>query len=362
MSKLIRNQVQALIEEGLKLVQKTKGLPAFDMPRVVVERPRHRDHGDYASPVCLQLGRQLGLKPREVASKVVDSIPGADFVGRVDVASPGYINVTLDGGWLAEQVGVALELGEVFGDVETGRGERVQVEYVSANPTGPLTVGSSRNSAIGDTLANLLAAAGYEVSREYYVNDAGSQVRKFGESVFARYAQTLGEDEPFPEGGYKGEYIADMGKSFAAEHGSKYLEMDRKEAIHALGAEGMDLVLDKAREDLAALGVEFDCWFREKSLYESGLFEQVLKILREKGHIVEKDDAVWFTWPDLESDAVVLRSAKVIPDPNERPTYFGSDIAYAWNKLVERGFDKAIYIWGADHHGYVRSTASGAPG
>ena len=353
MSELIRDQVQALIEEGLKIAQKKKALPAFDVPRAVVERPRHRDHGDYASPVCLQLGRELGLAPRDAAEKVVDCIPEADFVGSVDVAGPGYINVTLDGGWLAEQVGFALNLGERFGDVKTGQGQKVQVEYVSANPTGPLTVGSSRNAAIGDTLANLLSAAGYEVSREYYVNDAGSQVRRFGESVFARYAQALGEDEPFPEDGYKGQYVVEMGKDFAEKYGRKHLETDRQEAIHALGAEGMDLVLVKARDDLAALGVEFDSWFREKSLYESGLFDRTLQMLREKGHIVERDDAVWFTWPDLDADAVVLRSAKVIPDPNERPTYFGSDIAYAWNKLVERGFDKAIYVWGADHHGGV---------
>ncbi len=344
--------MQDLIEEGLRLAQK-KGLPAFDVPRVVVERPRHRDHGDYASPACLQIGQELGLPPRQVAERVVDSIPEAEFVGRVEVAGPGYINVSLDSGWLARQVGVALQLGERLGEVETGRGKKVQVEYVSANPTGPITVGSTRNAVIGDTLANVLSAAGYEVSREYYVNDAGSQVRRFGESVFARYAQALGEDEPFPEDGYHGQYVVEMGKELAEKYGSQYLETDRHQAIQALGAEGMDLVLAQAREDLAALGVEFDCWFREKSLYESGLFERVLEMLRKKGHIVEKDDAVWFTWPELDADAVVLRSAKVIPDPNERPTYFGSDIAYAWNKLVERGFDKAIYIWGADHHGGV---------
>jgi arginyl-tRNA synthetase len=350
---LIRVQVQELIEEGLLSAQQEGALPAFDMPHIVVERPRHHDHGDYASPVCLQLGRELDMQPRALAEQVVARMPQVDFAGTIAVAGPGYINITLDARWLAEQVDAALQLGEHFGDVDTGRGDKVQVEYVSANPTGPLTIGSARNAAIGDTLANILSAAGFEVAREYYVNDVGSQVRRFGESVFARYAQALGKDEPFPEDGYHGKYVVDMGKHFAAQHGPKYLRGDRKEAVEALGAEGMDLVLDQARDDLAEVGVEFDSWFRETSLYESGLFERVLEMLRQGGHIVEKEDAVWFTSPDLEADAVVLRSSRVVPEPNERPTYFASDIAYAWNKLVERAFERAIYVWGADHHGGV---------
>ncbi len=353
MTELIRDQVQALIAEGLKEAQGKSALPSFEMPDVIVERPRHRDHGDYASPVCLQLGRELGMPPREVAEQVVAHLPKADFLGKAEVAGPGYINVALAGDWLAQQVRTALQAGDEFGNVETGQGEKIQIEYVSANPTGPLTLGSTRNAAIGDTLANILAAAGYDVAREYYVNDAGSQVRRFGESVFARYAQALGQDVPFPEEGYKGDYVVERGKEYAEKHGDKYLKTDRREAVQALGTEGMNQVLDQARDDLAELGVVFDNWFREKSLYDSGLFERVLGMLRDKGHITERDDAVWFTSPELEADAVVLRSAEVIPNPNDRPTYFASDIAYAWDKLVERGFDRAIYVWGADHHGGV---------
>ncbi|TET55379.1 MAG: arginine--tRNA ligase, partial [Anaerolineales bacterium] len=212
MTELIRDQVQALIAEGLKEAQGKSALPSFEMPDVIVERPRHRDHGDYASPVCLQLGRELGMPPREVAEQVVAHLPKADFLGKAEVAGPGYINVALAGDWLAQQVRTALQAGDEFGNVETGQGEKIQIEYVSANPTGPLTLGSTRNAAIGDTLANILAAAGYDVAREYYVNDAGSQVRRFGESVFARYAQALGQDVPFPEEGYKGDYVVEMGK------------------------------------------------------------------------------------------------------------------------------------------------------
>jgi arginyl-tRNA synthetase len=224
---------------------------------------------------------------------------------------------------------------------------------VSANPTGPITVASTRNAVIGDTLACVLDTAGFEVEREYYVNDAGSQVRHFGNSIYVRYAQALGQDEPFPEDGYQGEYVTEMGEQFAKEHGDHYLNMPRLEAARSLGREGMAQCLSQAREDLKDLRVEFDTWFHERSLHQSGLLDQVLEALREKGHIVERDDAVWFTSPDLESDAVVIRSPKVISEPEERPTYFASDIAYAWNKLIERGFDRAIYVWGADHHGDV---------
>jgi arginyl-tRNA synthetase len=229
----------------------------------------------------------------------------------------------------------------------------VQVEFVSSNPTGPITVGSTRNAVIGDTLANTLAATGFAVEREYYVNDAGSQVRKFGESLYARYAQAQGKDELFPEDGYQGGYVADMGHQIAQQHGDRYLRVPRQEAIRALGGMGMERILAQIREDLAALRVTFDTWFHERSLYESGLFDRVIQRLRDRGFIVEREQAVWFTSPQLEDDAVVIRSPQVIAEPDERPTYLASDIAYAWNKLIERGFDRAIYVWGADHHGDV---------
>jgi arginyl-tRNA synthetase len=178
-------------------------------------------------------------------------------------------------------------------------------------------------------------------------------VRKFGESLYARYAQALGHDEPFPEDGYRGHYVTEMGQAMANEYGKRYLDLSRTEAIQKLGEEGIERVVAWIRDDLRALRVEFDTWFHERSLYESGLFDQIIGQLREDGYITERDDAVWFTSPALEDDAVVIRSPDVIPNPDERPTYFASDIAYAWNKIVERGFDHAIYIWGADHHGDV---------
>jgi arginyl-tRNA synthetase len=351
MTELIQDQVAALIAAGLKAAQEGGALPAFEIPEVVVERPRQSQHGDYASPVCLRLAKEARMSPRDIAARVVEHLPSAAFIGEVEVAGPGYINVALDASWLVSQVEVILQAKESFGDVEIGSGKRYQVEFVSSNPTGPIHVGGVRNAVIGDTLARVLAAAGFEVEREYYVNDAGSQVRVFGESLYARYAQALGKDEPFPENGYQGQYVVEMGQEMANQYGDRYLDVPHEAATRILGREGITCVIGETRQDLADLRVEFDVWFHEKSLHESGLLDRAIQMLREKGHITEREGAVWFTTPDLETDAVVLRSPQVIPVPEERPTYLASDIAYVWNKLVERGFDKAIYVWGADHHG-----------
>ncbi|MEA3375967.1 MAG: arginine--tRNA ligase [Chloroflexota bacterium] len=353
MTKLIRDQVASLIQEGIQIAQREGALPPFRLPEVSVERPRQAEHGDYATPVCLQLAGDAKMAPRAIATRIVEHLPPTPFVAKVEVAGPGYINVRLDPSWLAAQSGAILDSGDEWGNADLGRGERVQVEFVSANPTGPITVGSARNAVIGDVLASVLDAAGFYVEREYYVNDAGSQVRKFGESLYARYAQALGQDEPFPEDGYHGGYVVDMAAEFADRYGRRYLEADGQEAVRTLGELGIERVLDEARKDLAALRVTFDTWFHERSLYESGLFDRMIERLRDDGYITEREGAVWFTSPDLEDDAVVIRSAEVIPNPEERPTYLASDIAYAWNKLVERGFDRAIYVWGADHHGDV---------
>jgi arginyl-tRNA synthetase len=348
---LISDQVASLVKQGILTAQDQGALPAFEIPPIAIERPRQADHGDFATPVCLQLAKEARMAPRAIAEVVTDHVPVALAIGTFEVASPGYINFTLDADWLAAQVDEILDSGTQWGHIDRALAQRVQVEFVSSNPTGPITVGSTRNAVIGDTLANVLEAAGYSVEREYYVNDAGSQVRKFGESLFARYAQARGKEEPFPEDGYRGDYVVEMGQDVADEVGDRYLLEPRQDAIRALGEMGMARILGQIREDLAALGVTFDTWFHERSLYESGLFERIIKMLRDTGYIVERDGAVWFTSSQLEDDAVVIRSAQVIPNAGERPTYLASDIAYAWDKLVERGFDRAIYIWGADHHG-----------
>ncbi len=360
MSELTRDQIASLVQEGISTAQEEGKLPPFEMPDVRVERPRQDEHGDYATPVCLQLAGAAKMAPRAIATRIVEHLPEAPFVGEVEVAGPGYIDFTLDASWLAAQVETILETDERWGQIDLGQGRRIQVEFVSANPTGPITVGSTRNAVIGDALSSVLTAAGFDVEREYYVNDAGSQVRKFGESLYARYAHALGEEVPFPEDGYHGDYVVKMAQDIARQHSDRYLQMDRREAVKALGELGIERVLERVRKDLRQLRVVFDTWFHERTLYESGLFDQVMERLREKGYITEREDAVWFTSPDLEDDAVVIRSPQVIPNPEERPTYLASDLAYAWNKLVERGFDRAIYVWGADHHGDVPRVKAGA--
>ena len=370
---LVRDQIADMIATAMRAAQEAGALPEFALPAIGVERSRQTGHGDYASPTCLQLARVARMSPREIAVRVVERMTPEEFIGQVEVAGPGYINVTISPTWLAARVPLILSSGERWGCLGIGAGQRAQVEYVSANPTGPITVASTRNAAIGDVLANVLEAAGYEVEREYYVNDAGSQIRHFGESVYLRYLQALDRDgrlseewkdqlefewglkvlTDFLDDGYQGHYVTELGEELAREHGEHYLDVDRHQAIRELGGQGIDRMIAWIREDLLALGVSFDTWFRETSLYESGLFDRCLQQLRDTGHIVEREEATWFTSPELEDDAVVIRSPGVIAEPSERPTYLASDIAYVWNKLVDRGFDRAIYVWGADHHGDV---------
>ncbi|MCS7179356.1 MAG: arginine--tRNA ligase [Anaerolineae bacterium] len=344
----IRTQIADIVAQTLRQV-----LGRDEIPPVLVERTRRPEFGDYSTSACLRMAREASMPPMDLAGRVIAQMPPVPFIGRAEPAHPGYINFWLDDGWLAQQVEAILEAGESFGAISIGQGQRVQVEFVSANPTGPITVGAARNAVLGDGLASVLEAAGYQVEREYYVNDAGSQVRRFGESVFARYAQALGEDVLFPEDGYHGRYVAELGERLAAEAGRRYLEMERHRAVRAVADWAVAQMIARIRQDLADLGVHFDVWRHERDLYEEGLFDQALAVLRQRGYVVEYDDAVWFRHPDLEKDAVLIRSPRVVPEPSERPTYLASDVAYLWDKLVRRGFDRAIYIWGADHHGDV---------
>ncbi len=352
--KTLREQMTDLLRLGLERVQAAGDLPPFDIPDFIqLEPTKHAAHGDYGSPVCLGLAKALRRAPLQIAQAVLPHIPVEACVARVEIVAPGYVNFWLSEPWLAAQTPVILGAGAEWGNLEIGAGKRVQVEFVSANPTGPITIGSARNAVIGDTLASVLAAAGYAVLREYYVNDAGSKVRHFGGSILSRYGELFGEAIPFPEQGYPAAYVTDLAREAADNEGRRYLELERDVAVRALGRWGIARVLDTVRDDLAQLRVHFDEWFHETSLYESGLFETMMAKLRDGGYLVEREGAIWFHHPDLEKDAVLVRSPQVIADPEDRPTYLASDIPYLWNKIVERGFDQAIYVWGADHHGDV---------
>jgi len=345
---MLRDDIAVLLHKAIKKAQKDKALPKFAVPKIDVERPKLDGHGDFATPVCMQLARLARMAPVNIAEIVVKHLPKADFIGQVEVARPGYINFTLSDAWLARQVDTVLQAGASYGSVDLGKHKKVQVEFISANPTGPLHIGSGRNAVIGDALANVLSAAGYDVQREFYVNDAGTQMGAFAETIYARYAQALGQDEPVPEAGYHGAYMIEMGKRIAQEYGERFLKMERARALRELEDIGLGYTLESIRADTEFMGIHFDRWFSERSLYDEGVFARVMTLLREGNYIAERDGAVWFLATKLgaDKDEVIIRS-------NGAPGYFASDIAYHYDKFVQRGFEWVIDVWGADHQGHV---------
>ena len=347
---LVRDLISDRLRAAVADVQREGVLPAFDVPAsVLVERPQKPEHGDFASSLPLRVTKAVGRPPLEIAQAIAGAITPDGPIGEVFVAPPGFVNFRLSGDWLRAQVDAVRDAGDTFGCTDTGAGKRVQVEFVSVNPTGPVHVGHARGAVLGSALAQALEAAGFDVTREYYVNDAGTQMDLFYRSAFARYAEALGKtDVPLPPDGYQGAYLADLGKELAARHGSRFLEMERDAAIAELGEEGLNRMLDVIRTDLNRIGVEFDVWFRERSLFDDGLFDETMRFLRESGYTAEHDGAEWFTSTALgdEKDNVIVRSTGA-------PTYFASDIAYHRDKFVRRGYDRVINIWGADHQGHV---------
>jgi arginyl-tRNA synthetase len=348
---MIKRELCALIADAITRAQATGALPPTTVPEVVLEPPRKEEWGDYACSVALKMQRSTGLKPMDIATAIVAQLGGDNLppaVLGIEVAPPGFLNIHLNPDWLRQQVDAILLAGEAYGEVALGDGRSVQVEYVSANPTGPLHVGAGRGAALGDSLANVLGRAGYAVQREYYVNDAGSRMDAFNGSVYALYAQQAGLPEEVPPDGYPGEYMVDLARDLYAEFGRRYLEMPRAEAQAALGRLGVERLLGQIRDDLAGMGVRFDAWYSEQQLFDDGLVQEALDRLRGQGYVAEREGAVWFTSSDLgeDKDNVLIRS-------NGMATYFSSDIAYHYDKLVRRGFDTAIDIWGADHQGHV---------
>ncbi len=346
---MIRDELAQLVEQGVRAAMAQGDLPEVPLPEVTVERPRQPEHGDYASNIAMKLQRAVGGNPLAIAEKIVARMPSSPMVGSTEVARPGFINLRLSDAWLAQQVDEILARGETFADSTAGAGQRVQVEFVSANPTGPLTVGNGRGAVIGTTLAAVLEATGHSVEREYYVNDAGTQVETFAQTLYARYQQLFGRQVDIPPDGYPGEYMVDLARRIRDEHGDRFLRPPGEPAPEELGRLGIDLMLESIKADLALLGVRYDVWFRERSLYEQdGLYARVMDLLRERGYITEKEGAVWFSSSELgeDKDNVLVRSTGA-------PTYFASDIAYHYHKFVVRGFDRVIDIWGADHHGHV---------
>jgi len=356
---MVRDDIQSAIEQAMAAAQASNALPAIDWPQVEVLRPKQTGHGDYSTNIAMVTAaavRRTGshANPRTIAQAIAEHLPADGPIGKVEIAGPGFINIFLADTWLRRQVPKIIEAGANFGNIDLGHGQRWQVEYISANPTGPLHYGGARNAALGDALANVLEAAGYTVQREFYVNDAGNQFNLFAATLYARYAQLFGRAEPLPEDGYAGDYMIDYAQILAAKHGDHFLGMEKHAALAELKVLGEELVLAALQEQLAKLGVHFDRWFREQSLYENGLVDTILDKLRSQGDLGERDGAIWFLashYPKVDKDEVVIRS-------NGMPTYFASDIAYHYEKFVVRGFDHVVNVWGVDHQGHVPRMAA----
>ena len=345
---MVKHELERLISEAVRKAQAAGDLPAVAVPDVPLERPQRPEHGDYASSLAMRLARLAGQSPMEIAKTAVKHMDLDEAVGSVDVAPPGFLNIRLSPSWLAAQVDAILEAGERFGDVPLGGGRSLQVEYVSANPVGPIHVGNGRGLALGDTLANVLAAAGYQVQREYLVNDAGTQTETFAATLYARYQQLFGREVEIPEGGYPGEYMISLAQRLREEKGDSLLAPPGEPyppEVHDLGVTRM---MDVIRDDLAMVGVHYDRWFSERSLYSDGTYEKSLAHLRDGGFVTEREGAVWLSSSELgdEKDNVLVRSTGA-------PTYFASDIAYHYDKFLVRGFQRVIDVWGADHQGHV---------
>ncbi|HYG71454.1 MAG TPA: arginine--tRNA ligase [Actinomycetota bacterium] len=321
-------------------------VPEGEPVSVAFERPRQKEHGDLATPVALALAKRVGRPPREVAKAIRAAMPPSALVRAIEVAGPGFLNLRLAHDWLHDALRDAVGRGAEFGRAEpTGR--RVQIEFVSANPTGPLTLGHARNAAIGDALARLLAFAGWDVEREYYFNDAGGQMDRFGRSVEARYLQLVGRPAEVPEDGYHGDYVADLAKDILDAEGPGLADLPEDERFPRLRDEGARRALRWIDETLTRFGVAFDVWRSERDLADRGEIDAAIERLRAAGHVYEHEGATWFRSTSFgdDKDRVLVRSSGL-------HTYFAADCAYLVDKYA-RGFDRIVYVWGADHHGDV---------
>lgn len=337
-----------MIEAALEHCRSSGLFPAGAGVAVAVEIPKDEGHGDYASNVAMLLAKAAKRPPRQVAEAILRSLPSSGrMLEKAEIAGPGFINFSLSRDWSHVALKEALKEGPAYGRLDVGKGERVLVEFVSANPTGPLVIVNARAAAVGDSLARLLEAIGYKVGREFYVNDAGNQFLNLARAMETRLQQILGEDVSLPDGVYPGEYIVDLARAYLERHGDGVLRSQDSERLDRLGRFAVERILAWQRETLKGYGVEFDCWFSERSLREAGEPERVVRALRERGFTYEAEGAVWFQATGLGDD-----KDRVLVKQDGEYTYFVPDIAYHENKFG-RGFSRLIDLWGPDHHGYV---------
>ncbi|MDK2821164.1 MAG: arginyl-tRNA synthetase [Clostridia bacterium] len=343
-----KRRLAAVLEEAAVAARAAGEIDFEELPDFIVETPRDKTHGDFAANLALLLTKQARQAPRKIAEVIVKHVempqPG---VASIEVAGPGFINFTLDNEWLLPVLPAVLAEDKEYGWSNVGKGTKIQVEFVSANPTGLLHMGNARGAALGDCIANLLTAVGYDVTREFYINDAGNQIINFGLSLEARYLQALGQEADIPEDGYHGVDLIETVKHFIDKYGDKYLDAEPSLRREMLVRFALEEKLTAIRQVLEDFGVTYDVWFSEQSLHDSGAVADTINELKKAGFVYEKDGALWFraTRFGYDKDEVLVRK-------NGTPTYFAADIAYHRNKF-ERGFEHVINIWGADHHGHV---------
>lgn len=344
----MKQTVTEILLRALARAKEKGELKLETQPSITLDTPRDKGHGDLATTLALTLAKPESKPPRKIAEIIVGNIEDCDgILEKTEIAGPGFINFSFrQDRWKQTLFDIEAE-GARYGLTDIGKGEKVLVEFVSANPTGPLHVGHGRGAALGDALANLLAAVGYDVSREFYINDAGRQIRLLAFSVWTRYQQSLGNDVPFPEDGYHGSYIEEIAQAFAKNHGNKYLKVPFEKCADVFGNFGKEAMLADIRTDLDAFGVRFDTWFSEGSLLADGSVQKSIEELKERGHAYEQDGALWLRSTVFRDD-----KDRVIIKKDGEYTYLATDIAYHRNKLA-RGFTQLVNIWGADHHGYI---------
>ena len=352
------NLVKEANEQLKEVIMKAMGMAVADgkfepvpLPPFTIEIPNDKSHGDFAANVAMVCAKALKMNPRQIATILMERmIFDGTYFERCEMAGPGFLNFFLSKEWFARVIKAIEADGENYGRSQEGGNQKIMVEFVSANPTGPMHMGNARGGALGDCLAAVLDWAGYDVTRECYVNDAGNQIEKFGKALEARYLQIYQGEEavPFPEDGYHGEDIKIRAQEFADIHGDAYVDAEEKERRNALVAYALPKNIEGLKTDLEKYRITYDVWFRESTLHESGAIDDIVKTLSEKGLTYEKDGAIWYkaTAYGGEKDEVLIRA-------NGNPTYFAADIAYHYNKFAVRGFDRVINVWGADHHGHV---------
>lgn len=349
MVKEVENKLYEAIENAVKSAIENGDLPQADIPKFIIEKPADKKNGDFSSNIAMAGARTFHGAPRMIAEAIVKnfSLDGG-YIDRCEIAGPGFINFYLSDKYYSDVLKDIVASGDSYGRSDYGESKRILVEFVSANPTGPMHIGNARGGAIGDCLASVLDAAGYDVQREFYVNDAGNQIEKFATSLEVRYLQECGKDVELPEDAYHGEDITVHARNFFSEVGDKYVECDSQERRDALVAYALPKNIAGLEADLGKYRIKYDKWFRESTLHNDGSVQKVIEALKERGVTYEQDGALWFKASEFgnDKDIVLIRA-------NGIPTYIVPDIAYHYNKLVTRGYDKAIDVLGADHHGYI---------